>query len=206
MTKLHPIAAMLLVVAAAMPYGAAQAAPLEAEECEALKSEKKTLLTPMVQEALKRGPDWAKDHLHDYEKFVQIRRYLQVEEKVAFRCRTDGVRVPKPEPPPVPHRKPPVPVFIVAGVDASALMPERNPAREAGTAVAATTPANEGEGEGDIDGTAMDSTADDSAREAAADGDAAPDTSVSATARGLEAAARAIADDEAAIRQGLAKP
>lgn len=106
MTKLRPIAVMLVVLGFALPTGTAGAEPLEADECKALKSEKEALLTATVQAALKRGPDWVKDHLHDQDKIEQVRQYLLVEEKVAFRCRTNGVRIPKPLPPSLPDRKP----------------------------------------------------------------------------------------------------
>lgn len=194
MTKLRPMAVMLLVVGLVAPYGAARAEPLEPEECKALKSQQKTLLTPTVQSALKRGPDWVKDNLHNQEMIEQVREYLSVEEKLAFRCRTDGVRIPKPLPPSLPDRKPEVPTYIVAGVDATSLMPLRNPSREAADAIASVL--SEGEGEGDID---------DGVDEAS--NDAAPASNgLPSTSDGVNAAGEALAKDEAAIRQGLAKP
>ncbi|ODS00916.1 hypothetical protein AUC68_13370 [Methyloceanibacter methanicus] len=140
MTKLRPIAVMLVVLGFALPTGTAGAEPLEADECKALKSEKEALLTATVQAALKRGPDWVKDHLHDQDKIEQVRQYLLVEEKVAFRCRTNGVRIPKPLPPSLPDRKPKVPTFVLAGVDATSLIPLRNPSRGAGEKVTAASP------------------------------------------------------------------
>jgi len=153
MTKLRPIAAVLLVLAFTAPLYAAHAEPLERDECKALKGEIDTLLTPTVSAALKAGPDWVKDHLHDRDTIEQVRQYLLVEEKIAFRCRTDGVRIPKPEPPSLPDRKPPVPTFVVAGVDASSLLPLRNPSRPAPDAIAEALAASEGEG--DVDDTAL---------------------------------------------------
>lgn len=130
MVKLRPIAAALLALASAVTVCAtAQAEPLERAQCNALKVQKRTLYTPMVRSALTRGPDWVKEHLHDGEKIEQVRQYLQVEEKVAFRCRTNGVRIPKPLPPSLPDRKPAVPVYIVAGAEATSLMPLPNPTR-----------------------------------------------------------------------------
>ena len=195
MTKLHPMAVILLVAGFVAPYGTAHAEMLEAEECEALKSQQKSLLTPTVQSALTRGPDWVKDNLHDQEKIEQVREYLSVEEKLAFRCRTNGVRIPKPMPPPLPDRKPAVPTFVVAGVDATSLMPLRNPSREAADAIASVL-SEEGEGEGDIDN-GLD--------EASKDEDPA-NSGLASAAGGVNAAGEALAKDEAAIRQGLAKP
>ena len=151
MTKLRPIAAVLFVLTCATPFHAAYAEPLERDECTVLKAQQKTLLTATVSAALKRGPDWVKEHLHDKDMIEQVRNYLVVEEKVAFRCRTDGVRIPKPEPPSLPDRKPPVPTFIVAGVDATSLMPLRNPSRPAADAIATALTASGTDGEGDID-------------------------------------------------------
>ncbi|WP_159080064.1 hypothetical protein [Methyloceanibacter sp. wino2] len=189
------MAVILLVAGFVAPYGTVHAEMLEAEECEALKSQQKALLTPTVQSALTRGPDWVKDNLHDQEKIEQVREYLLVEEKLAFRCRTNGVRIPKPMPPPLPDRKPAVPTFVVAGVDATSLMPLRNPSREAADAIASVL-SEEGEGEGDIDN-GLD--------EASKDEDPA-NSGLASAAGGVNAAGEALAKDEAAIRQGLAKP
>ncbi|ODR94373.1 hypothetical protein AUC70_06755 [Methyloceanibacter stevinii] len=195
MTKLHPMAVILFVAGFVAPYGTAHAEMLEPEECEALKTQQKSLLTPTVQSALTKGPDWVKDNLHDQEKIEQVREYLLVEEKLAFRCRTDGVRIPKPMPPPLPDRKPAVPTFVVAGVDATSLMPLRNPSREAADAIASVL-SEEGEGEGDIDN-GLD--------EASKDEDPG-NSGLASAAGGVNAAGEALAKDEAAIRQGLAKP
>lgn len=200
MTKLRPIAVMLVVMGFALPFGAARAEPLEADTCKALKSEKKALLTATVQAALRRGPDWVKDNLHEHDKIEQVRQYLQVEEKVAFRCRTNGVRIPKPQPPSLPDRKPKVPTFVLAGVDATSLIPLRNPSREAREEVTAAITASEGEGEGDIDDEA------DLASDTTAEVASGADASLSSTEAGVSAASEAIAKEEATIRQGLAKP
>lgn len=155
MPMLRLIAIALLSTCVVAPSSAG-AEPLEPEECKALRAKKRTLLTPKVQSALKRGPDWVKEHLHDPTQLEKIRDYLHVEEKVAFRCRTDGVRVPKPMPPPLPDRKPEVPTLVVqgtpkilAGVAAKSFLPLRKPA--ATTTAEAEAPQGEGtEGEGDI--------------------------------------------------------
>ena len=126
------IAVALLATSAAALFGTAtRAEPLEREECKALQSQKQALLTAGVKAALNRGPDWVKEHLHNEEEIEKVRQYLLVEEKVAFRCRTDGVRIPKPKPPPVPERKPPIPTYVVesgtpkilAGLAATAFLP-----------------------------------------------------------------------------------
>jgi hypothetical protein len=121
-------AAVLLSLAAA-------AEPLDKESCSELKDQQKTLLTNEMKAALARGPDWVKDHLSS-EELDKVRRFLSVEEKVAFRCRSNGLVIPKPEPVPLPDRKPPLPPTETADTEpssekpaSSGLLPERNPAR-----------------------------------------------------------------------------
>ena len=137
MLKLRLIAAALAMGLAALLSSAAWAEMLEPDQCKVLEAEKQTLLTASVKSALTGGPDWVKEHLHNEEEIEQVRKYLQVEEKVAFRCRTDGVRIPKPQPPPLPDPKPPVPEYmvdvhgqtpkIIAGVAAMTFLPLRKP-------------------------------------------------------------------------------
>jgi len=201
-TKLHLVAVALLFGAIFAPYGTVRAEPLEAEECKALQSQQKILLTPTVKAALSRGPDWVKDNLHNQDMIERVREYLSVEEKLAFRCRTNGVRIPKPLPPSLPDRKPAVPTFIVAGVDATSLLPLRNPSRDAGEAVLSAIAASEGEGEGDIDDGADDGGPGDDGSAAVSSDDPAAES----TAAGVDAIREAIAKDEAEIRRGLAKP
>lgn len=137
MPKLRLIAVALLAASAAAPFSLGlRAEPFERDACKALEAQKRTLLTPEVNAALKRGPDWVKEHLHSTQDIEKVRQYLQVEEKVAFRCRTDGVRMPEPKPMPMPDRKPPVPVVqvaesepsqILAGAASASLLPLRKP-------------------------------------------------------------------------------
>ncbi|MEM7193185.1 MAG: hypothetical protein AAF405_10075, partial [Pseudomonadota bacterium] len=154
MTKLRPFPALLLLLGCAAPMFGAHAEPLEKKECAQLRAQLKTLATSTVQTALRRGPDWVKDNLHDHEKIEQVREYLVVEEKIAFRCRVHSLKIPKREPPSRPDRKPKVPVYIVAGVAATSLIPLRNPSRDANDAIAASLTSEdvpEDTAEGDID-------------------------------------------------------
>jgi hypothetical protein len=131
------IAAALLAACMSFALAAgARAEPLDGEVCKTLKAKSRTLLTPEVQAALSRGPDWVKDHLHSTEEIEQVRQYLQIEAKVAFRCRTDGVVMPKPRAMELPDRKPPVPEVqvaestpsqVLAGVAADSILPLRKP-------------------------------------------------------------------------------
>ena len=157
MIRLGLIAIALLAAWTAAPPSAG-AEPLEAEECKALQAKKQALLTPNLKSALKRGPDWVKEHLHDSAEIEKVREYLYVEAKVAFRCRTDGVRIPKQMPPPPPDRKPPVPQILVqgtpqvlAGMAAMSFLPIRKPLLpDAETAAALVSGEEETDGEGDI--------------------------------------------------------
>ena len=144
----------LLRLIAVMPLAAcvvtslsvsAPAAPFDKEACDKLKVEEKKLLTREVQEALSRGPDWVKAHL-DPEKIEQVRQYLTVEESVMFRCRTGGIKIVLPLPPPLPDRKPAVPMVsastaaippttpaAIATANTGTPLPDRKPVLDAAT-------------------------------------------------------------------------
>jgi hypothetical protein len=151
------IAAALLVLCGAASFSlGTRAEPFERDACKALKEQKKILLTKEVKAALKQGPDWVKDHLHSAGDIEKIRQYLLIEEKVEFRCRTDGVRIPKPKPPPLPDPKPPVPLFtagqkVLAGAAAMSFLPLRKPSASAPERVQAEAAAEAEQGIGDAD-------------------------------------------------------
>jgi hypothetical protein len=116
---LRVIAIGLIASGSALPFAVrAFAEPLDKDACDNLQLEQKKLLTPAMQAALERGPDWVKDHLNDQE-IERVRNFLEVEETIKFRCRTG---VPKPTPP----APPPAPVSA-EGVP----VPDRNPNRGA---------------------------------------------------------------------------
>jgi hypothetical protein len=90
------------------------AEPLDKASCASLANDRKKLFTPNMQAALDRGPDWVKDHLNDQE-LEQVRKFLDVEAQIAFRCRGGGIAkkaVAAPATPtdtdavPLPERKP----------------------------------------------------------------------------------------------------
>jgi hypothetical protein len=115
--------AVALIASSTVSFGMpANAEPLDKDACANLQLEQKKLLTPAMQAALERGPDWVKDHLNDQD-IERVREFLEVEEMIKFRCRTG---VPKPKPP----APPPAPVSA-EGVP----VPDRNPNREATVAV-----------------------------------------------------------------------
>jgi len=150
------IAVALLALCGAATFSlGTRAEPLDRDECKGLKAEQANLLTKEVKAALLRGPDWVKDHLHDAGDIEKVRQYLRIEEKVKFRCRTDGVVVPKPEPPPLPDPKPPVPIFtaegqkVLAGAAAISFLPLRKPSLSAAESVQADAAAEQGVGDAD---------------------------------------------------------
>jgi len=100
----------------------AAAEPLDKDACAALQLKQQTLLTPAMQTALDRGPDWVKDHLNDQD-IEKVREFLEVEEMIKFRCRTGVPKPGSPPPPPSPVSADGVPV------------PDRNPNRPATTPV-----------------------------------------------------------------------
>jgi hypothetical protein len=110
MPMLRFIAMVLVTASFTLPRASAIAAPLDKESCLNLQSERAKLLTPQMQAALERGPDWVKDHL-DSTDLEKVREFLAVEEKIEFRCRGGGVAKPAPSPAaaetvPLPDRKP----------------------------------------------------------------------------------------------------
>ena len=114
MPVLRFIAVALLVSSPVAVLGMrALAEPLDKASCATLANERKKLLTPNMQAALDRGPDWVKDHLND-EELDKVRQFLDVEAKIAFRCRGGGVdkkvtaapAAPETEDMPLPDRKP----------------------------------------------------------------------------------------------------
>jgi hypothetical protein len=115
MPVLRFIAVALLVSSpiAVLGMGAA-AEPLDKASCAGLVNARKKLLTPSMQAALDRGPDWVKDHLND-EELNKVREFLDVEAKIAFQCRGGGVdkkvtaapaQPTDPDDVPLPDRKP----------------------------------------------------------------------------------------------------
>jgi hypothetical protein len=178
MFKLRFIAATLLAVGLAAHFSpTARAEMLERDQCKALETEKQTLLTASVRAALSGGPDWVKDHLHNEEEIEKVRAYLRVEEKVAFRCRTDGVRIPKPLPPPLPDPKPAVSIImaegqkVLAGAAAMSFLPLRKPSATVSETAGADVLGIEGIGDAEVTAVAESSEAEPGPSQAVADSD-----------------------------------
>ncbi len=74
-----------LGLAVLIAAGPAAGAKLEKPECEALKSEATLLVTAGVRTDMKRGPGWAKANLAP-ERLAQVKRLIEIEEQLTFRC------------------------------------------------------------------------------------------------------------------------
>lgn len=92
------VAAVALVVPA-VAWGAA----LDADSCAKLKSEQEAMEKAGLKETVSRGPEWAKANLPS-EKFNEIKRWIEVDEQLLFRCPGRHlVNLPlDPDPPPPP--------------------------------------------------------------------------------------------------------
>jgi|GEM_PF-5329013 len=64
---------------------AARGAPLDKESCAKLKAEEAELEQAGVRASMSRGPEWAKNNLAPAQ-LAQIRRLIEVEEQLLFRC------------------------------------------------------------------------------------------------------------------------
>ncbi|MGH6736319.1 MAG: hypothetical protein ACRECX_09610 [Methyloceanibacter sp.] len=186
------IGGALLVGGLALVLGGnALAEPLNKDACASLESERRSLFTNDIKAALERGPDWVKDHLHTPEEIEKVRQYLLVEEKLAFRCRSDGVVMPKPQPVPLPDRKPDLPPTEVAATEApkiladaasTSLLPLRKPSlADAEETVAADTGQDEVQEAGDSEGVTTSGTLEPGPSQTVADSDKRAPESIKAT-------------------------
>jgi len=124
--------------------GAAVAAALDQEACARLKTELLQLELAGVRVSMAKGPDWAKLNLAT-DKLDQIKRLLEVEEQILFRCQgkplvvlPEGVDA---EPPPPPERKEAAPAKPAADGKAAA-KEVKQPASKAPAKAAAPPAAN----------------------------------------------------------------
>jgi hypothetical protein len=75
----------------------ARATPLDTETCNKLMVEHETLENAGVEQSLAKGPEWAKANLSP-DKIEQIRRFIELEELVQFRCRAKSRVTLPPDP------------------------------------------------------------------------------------------------------------
>ena len=91
----------LFVAALLLQITAARTAPLDKEGCAKLKAEQGQLEHAGTRGSMGKGPQWAKTNLEP-EKLDQVRRLLEVDEQLLFRCHGKPlVNLPKdPDPDP----------------------------------------------------------------------------------------------------------
>lgn len=91
-----------------LPPHVSEGAALDPESCARLKTEQETLEKAGLKEIAAKGPDWAKANLAA-EKINEIKRWIEVDEQLLFRC--PGRHLvnlplePDPPPPPAPEEK-----------------------------------------------------------------------------------------------------
>ncbi len=77
---------MAVIAAALVAHGyALRAAPLDKEDCARLKTEQGQLELSGARGDMGKGPEWAKANLAP-DKLEQIRRLIEVDEQLLFRC------------------------------------------------------------------------------------------------------------------------
>jgi len=77
---------VFFLAAAVVAFAQARAAPLDADTCAKLRSEHSQLELAGVEKDLEKGPEWAKANLAA-DKLDRIRRFIELEEQLLFRCR-----------------------------------------------------------------------------------------------------------------------
>lgn len=92
-----------LVAGLLLAPGVAWGAALDPDSCAKLKSEQEAMERVGLKEAVSRGPEWAKVNLSP-EKLNEIKRWIEVDEQLLFRCPGRHlVNLPlDPDPPPPP--------------------------------------------------------------------------------------------------------
>lgn len=97
------IVVCLAAIAAVVAH--ARAAPLDTESCSKLKVEQTQLENSGVGHNMAKGPEWAKANLAP-DKIEQVRRLIEVEEQLLFRCTGRSLVTLPPEPEPDPAAAP----------------------------------------------------------------------------------------------------
>jgi hypothetical protein len=87
----------LSAIALVLQVGVAQAASLDKETCDKLKGEQGELEGNGARANMAKGPEWAKANLGP-DKLGQIKRLIEVEELLLFRCQGRPLVVLPPEP------------------------------------------------------------------------------------------------------------
>jgi hypothetical protein len=76
-----------------------RAAPLDADACAKLATEHGELEVAGIDKEMAKGPEWGKANLGP-EKLAQVRRFIELEELMLFRCRGKSLVTIQPDPEP----------------------------------------------------------------------------------------------------------
>lgn len=88
--------ALLLATLAILPGGPGHSASLDKDTCNRLKTEQDGLEKAGIRATMAKGPDWAKANLPP-EKLAEIRRAIELDEQLLFRCAGKPLVVLPPE-------------------------------------------------------------------------------------------------------------
>jgi hypothetical protein len=131
---------LFLLAAALLLATAARSSPLGKDGCAQLKVEQGELERSGTRASMSKGPQWAKSNLEP-ARLEQIKRLLEIDEQLLFRCGGRPlVNLPKdPDPDPAARE----PGDNAAKAPAVAKVPKKDPAKKAAAAPSTDQPAKE---------------------------------------------------------------
>ncbi len=91
------LALAALAGASAMLAPAVQSAPLDAEACSKVKTEHQQLENDGIEQDMAKGPDWARANM-GLKRLSEVRRFIELEELILFRCRSKSLVALPPDP------------------------------------------------------------------------------------------------------------
>lgn len=97
MTSSQSLVLLVALLGGAAALSQARASPLDADTCNKLTVEHGTLENAGVEQSMAKGPEWAKANLPP-EKIEQVRRFIELEELIQFRCRSKSRVMLPPDP------------------------------------------------------------------------------------------------------------
>ncbi len=74
-----------------------QSAPLDAEACSKVKTEHQQLENDGIEQDMAKGPDWARANM-GLKRLSEVRRFIELEELILFRCRSKSLVALPPDP------------------------------------------------------------------------------------------------------------
>jgi hypothetical protein len=96
-TSSQSLLLLIALLGAGAALSQARAAPLDADTCAKLTVEHGTLEKGGVEANMAKGPEWGKANLTP-EKIEEVRRFIELEELILFRCRSKSRVALPPDP------------------------------------------------------------------------------------------------------------